>query len=325
MKILMENCSKNEAKWLEMRKGYIGASEAYDAADIDDDSRPLRPWLKLRGEEEEFVGNDSTYFGKQLENFVADEFCRQYVVDHPGTDIKLVAPDIMVRHPTLEFASATFDRFVYINGELCLLELKTTKAQFAEAWADNSVPKRYRVQVLHQLACLEDERVSRGFAACFIMEPSFVYREIPNDPAIVQEILSREKTLFEMAKAGVVPALKTPTPYELRALFWKGDGALVEMPPDLEVLCSQYRVAMKNFEAAEAKKKKLSALITQSCGGIGKAEGSQYNCTMVRTEYEELDVKALKEGAPDVHDALLKTYKRNIKKFYPLVKERKEK
>lgn len=322
MQILLENCQDNQEKWFEMKQGKVGASLAYDAADIDDFADPVKAWLTLRGERPEIEDNESMYFGRQLEDFTAEEFARRYVTDHPGAEVKLTKADCLVQHPSIPWAVATPDYWVDINGERCLLNPKTTKAQFLDSWEEGQCPNRYRAQMLHELACCPG--IFRAFLGCFIFAPTYRYVEIERQEAFIQTLLEREASTYDYFLKKTPPPLKIASPESLRAHFWEAKGDVL-LPEDaqgevLAKLCKQYADWNEKAKAAEAEKKLLSTAVLEQCGSFKKARVPGFNVTMVRSEYNDLDSKRIREEDPILFNELFAKYGKAVKKFYPLIK-----
>jgi predicted phage-related endonuclease len=308
MKILLRNASKDRQKWLSLKQSTIGGSEAYDAADVDEGSAPLKPWLKLRGESAQESGEveplSLPYFGLQLEQFVAEEFCREYVRQHPGADVKLLNPDALMGHQTIDWLTATPDRHVIINGELCNLNGKTAHQSQLKYWEGGGCPNRYRAQVLHEAKVQEAMGMQRSFLACLVYVPAFFIVEVPHDPNVIEELVRRESTLIDMVKTGTVPPVKNATGEDLAKAFWEvseSDVLEVEEGSDDHFLITTYAQLHGSYKLLEERKKVESAELLNRFGKYKRVVTPDgYRVTLVRQERSGLDLESLRRDQPDV-------------------------
>lgn len=321
MEILLENCTQNFDQWKALKAGKIGASLAYDAADIDEFSDPVKAWLDIMGMREELEDNESMYWGRRLEDVVAVEFAERYVTDHPGAEVKLHKGDCLVQHPKIPWMVCTPDYFVDINGERCILQCKTTRAELLSSWEEGACPNRVRAQELHELACIPE--VNRAFAACFIYAPTYRYVEIERQSEFISALEEREAAFYKYYEQKTPPPLKIGTPEVYRALFWEPSGETMPYDPQtgdaLNQLCSKYESSNALAKEHEEQKKAASSGVMAICGTFKKAMTDQFKISVVRSEFPELDEKRLKEKDPALYAALLADYGKTTRRIYPRI------
>jgi len=319
MQVLIENCQENKEQWLKAREGKITATMAYDAADIDEGSSPMNAWLGLRGEREPFHGNESTEIGLLLEDDVAELFCRRYIEDNPGADVKLNKFDVFGVHDKYDFLGSSFDWEVIINGERSLLETKTTRARFLPQWEDGNVPNRYRAQLLHELAV--DGAARRAYIAALVFEPTLKYSYIDREEELVDELVQRELRLYELFKQGTPPDLKNPTQEHLKALFWETDESEIILEPRHQEIIASYKSACDQEKQAKERKAKCQADLLQLCGKAKRARCGDYKVSIVRTEYQNFDTARWKKEDPTQYESLRGQYGKPVSYMYARISE----
>lgn len=136
----MEQGSK---EWLELRKNYIGASDAPAIMQVSPWRTPYQVWqekLGIGGIQEE---TDAMRYGKRME----EEARRKY----EGYTGILVCPEI-VFHPKKKFMMASLDGLSF-NGDMAV-EIKNANYEDHKLAKLGKIPEKYFPQVQHQLACL---------------------------------------------------------------------------------------------------------------------------------------------------------------------------
>lgn len=328
MKTLLENCSKEPERWKSLRRGKITGTMAYDAADIDDGSSPIRAYLQLGGNLPEPTENEPMYFGKKLQSKVAEIFCEKYVEDHPGAVVNLKEADNFVQHETIPFVAATLDFEVTINGERCILETKTTNERNLELWDDGRIPNRARAQGLHQLGIARSDGVSRCFLAALIFKPTFRYGVIEANDALIAELYAREAKLFDCYDRSDPPGVKNATQEELTQLFFNNDGIDLTClyPEDKLSVLSKFKEVSEAAKKIEEEKRSLSRQILEICGAASKAVCGKWSVTIVRNSgYESIDLKAFEKEDPSLFGNVFDRFKKKTNPYmYPIVRPPKE-
>jgi len=139
--------TKEEKKqWLEERRTGIGGSDVAAVLGINPYRSPVEVYLDKTGQSPlETPDNDKMYWGRALEDLVAQEFSKR-------TGKKVQRRNQMFRDKEYSFLIANIDR--YIVGEQAILECKTASEYTKDQWGEDGtddVPFYYLCQVLHYM------------------------------------------------------------------------------------------------------------------------------------------------------------------------------
>lgn len=193
-----------EAEWLEWRKKGIGGSDAGAVLGVS-------PYKTIRDVYCEKIGRvpDVTEegnwvaleVGKRLEDLVAEIFSRK-------TGFRVWQEKVMFQHPLYPFMLADIDYFFETpEGEVGILECKTSNVYAKEKWDDDSVPYHYEIQCRHYMAV---KNVGLAYCACLFSnsETDFVYRRIERDLDFEEVMIEQEEAFwYENVQAGMEPML----------------------------------------------------------------------------------------------------------------------
>ncbi|MBS1208791.1 MAG: endonuclease [Proteobacteria bacterium] len=140
---LVSTKDMSREKWLEVRNGGIGSSDAAAAVGLSPYKSPLELWLEKtnRKQPENISEKEAVFWGTTLEPILA-------AVYQQRTGNKVRRVNAVLQHPTQSFMLANLDRAVGYDG---ILEIKTASYHSAPLW-EETVPEAYQCQVLHQLA-----------------------------------------------------------------------------------------------------------------------------------------------------------------------------
>lgn len=142
--------SKDE--WLEIRKHYVGGSDAGAVVGLNPYKSAYALWAEKCGYIQPFAGNLTTEVGAYLEAFVADLWSRE-------TGKKVRRKNRVLVSDQYPFACADVDRVVI--GEKALLECKTTTSVPIMRQLRNceDFPDAYYAQCVHYLAVTGYDRI----------------------------------------------------------------------------------------------------------------------------------------------------------------------
>lgn len=131
-------------EWLEIRKGYIGGSDAGAIVGLNPYSSPFAVWAEKTGNVPAFEGNTITQVGSFLEEFVAKLFEEE-------TGKKLHRRNFTLVNDLYPWACANIDREVV--GEDALVEIKTTNSYVnVKKFQNGEYPEQWYAQMTHYLA-----------------------------------------------------------------------------------------------------------------------------------------------------------------------------
>lgn len=131
-------------EWLQIRRGYIGGSDAGAIIGLNPWNSAFSVWAEKTGATPEFEGNTATRVGNELEDFVAHLFMEE-------TGKKVQRCNFTLVNPDYPFACANIDR--EILGEDAILEVKTTNNwDTAKMTRNGQYPDQWLCQMTHYLA-----------------------------------------------------------------------------------------------------------------------------------------------------------------------------
>ena len=184
----------DEKKWLAARREGIGGSDASIIVGLNRWKSPFQLWLEKTGkaEAEDLSGNEYVYWGKVLEEAIANRFC-----ELTGKKVQRRGLLQMDDYP---YIRASVDRMVV--GENAGLECKTCNGFSAKEWEDDEVPAAYYVQCQHYMMVTGCER---WYIAVLIGGNHFVWKEIPRNDDEIDILLQAEIDFWHKVEEGIMP------------------------------------------------------------------------------------------------------------------------
>ena len=174
--------------WLENRRSGLGGSDAGSILGINPYSTPLDTYLDKVGEGIEIADNDAMYWGRALEDLVADEYATR-------TGQKVQRRNAILQHPKHPWMLANLDR--WIVGQNAILECKTAGGHLADQWGETGtdrVPDHYLAQVTHYLAVTGAKYAD---IAVLIGGRDFRIFHIPRDEDLIKQIIRAEEIFWK--------------------------------------------------------------------------------------------------------------------------------
>lgn len=281
-------------KWLKVRRGSIGGSEAAAIMGLSPWKSAYTLWLEKTGQlqEEDKADNEAVHFGSLLENIVAAEFCHR-----EGKKVKKCG---LYRSREFPFLTGSFDRLVI--GENAGLECKTTSAYARDKWDDGQIPPAYYVQCQHYMLV---SGLPRWYIACLVGGNHFVSWIVERDEGDIAMLLEAERAFWDKVQRGVMPEIdgSDSTARSLKEIYKGGFVEPVTMPAFTSDLLQRWD-ELKALEADLKGKKqevqnKLCALLGDNEVGIIGDRKVSWKTTAGRTT---IDSKALKADLPDVFE-----------------------
>lgn len=157
--------------WLRDRKSFIGSSDIATIVGCNKFDTPYQLYLRKKGEKEEKEETFEMHMGHLLEPVVSRLFSEE-----TGLEILQESEqEFIVRNINYPDFSASPDRFYLDNGELCILECKTTQMKIDQY----DLPKYWQCQLQWQLGLCG---LKKGCLAWLISGHLFGFQEIDFDP-----------------------------------------------------------------------------------------------------------------------------------------------
>ena len=288
----------DEKKWLDARREGIGGSDASVIVGLNRWKSPFQLWLEKTGkaEPEDLSDNEYVYWGKVLEEAVANRFC-----ELTGKKVQRRGLLQMDDYP---YIRASVDRMVI--GENAGLECKTCNGFAAKEWEDDEVPTAYYVQCQHYMMVTGCER---WYIAVLIGGNHFVWKEIPRNDNEIDLLLQAEIDFWHKVDAGIMPEVDGSESCKdaLAAEFRGGNAEPLTLPDAATVIIERIRAlddAKKNTEEdLEHHKNRLRRLM----GDYELGYAGDYKVTWkTQAGRTTVDNKALKAKEPAIYAKYVK-------------------
>lgn len=134
---------QNTPEWLEMRKNYLGASDAPVLMGFHKWRTPYKLWEEKLGLNNGSADNSAMAYGRKMEAPALEKYQELTGIE--------VGPDI-VYHPTKKYMMASLDGLS--EDQKCAVEIKNVCLEDHLVAKGGKVPDKYYPQVQHQMACL---------------------------------------------------------------------------------------------------------------------------------------------------------------------------
>lgn len=244
--------------------------------------------IKNKGNQEAFAT------GHKYEPYVADTLLEKLTTERWVHSIEMMDDTTMYRcgqrreDGSLKYpwALADFDRFAIINGEPCIVEIKTTSVHnfdVIKQWKEGICPEYYEFQVRHYMAVANVDRAVICCAWGFRPDEN-AYVVIDRDMDIEERLMDAEADFCLCVEAGIEPDLDEQNKDLLMKYYAVLYGLPNEKKPFLEldatnkdkidaILKAQEEVKKKEQEVSIAKKalsKAQADLLPTFVGDDGK-------------------------------------------------------
>lgn len=176
-------------EWLELRRHGVGGSDAGAIASVNPWTPPLKVWAEKTGRIPSDPDNESMFWGRELEDVIADVFARK----HPELDVW--RDERMVHHPGRPWQFANTDRRIGLDQ---ILEVKTADKDMADEWAEGP-PMHYQCQFQHYCSVLG---ASGGYIV--VLLGGNRYREFPleRDDELIDLLVGMEEQFWTVNVGG---------------------------------------------------------------------------------------------------------------------------
>lgn len=278
----------------QMRRTFIGGSDAAATLGLDPYRSPVALWLEKTGRTEGFEGNAATEWGHRLEPVVAD-----WLAD-ARPDLALLDPGERTwRHPDRPWMACTPDRIAIDRARhgFGVVQIKTTGWRSASEWEAGDAPDQHRVQLAHEMEVLG---AAWGVLVCLVdgRYPHVVEQD--PDPDVTEALVAAEARFWASLDGDSPPLVGHLDEAGDLAAVWRPDpGAMVELDGEAAAALAELhdiRAAAKVLEAAE---KRLRAVIECAMGEatVGTVDGRKAVTWAARTE---VDIDRLTADHPAV-------------------------
>lgn len=181
---------QNTPEWLEMRKNYLGASDAPIVMGVSKWCTPLALWEEKLGISEPRQTNARMLRGHELE-----PEARKAYSDYTGVHVD---PKV-VFHPEIDYMMASLDG-ISPDGKT-VVEIKCAGKKDHETAKQGRVPDHYYPQLQHQLAVI-GVNMLHYFSYSF---KEYCIVNVARDDTYIEEMIAREKDFWECLKSWSPP------------------------------------------------------------------------------------------------------------------------
>lgn len=295
LKMIPVDQEKRHDEWLQIRRGYIGGSDAGAIIGMNPYASAFSVWAEKTGQVPEFIGNISTRTGTLLEDLVAKLFMEE-------TGKKVQRLNYTLVNEAYPFACANIDR--EIIGEDAILECKTTNSFVnVKKFRTGEYPEQWYAQITHYLAVTG---AKKAYLAVLSECRDFRIFELERDEDEIKALMDAERDFWNEY---VIPK-KTPpvdghsaTSETIKEMFQieTGDEADLTGFDDLftmrKTLSENIRSLKTELDGLDNRLK--TALGSRSTGICGrwKATWKLQNTSgldreAIKADYPEIDLKA---------------------------------
>lgn len=277
--------------WLELRRGYIGGSDAGAVAGMNPYAGAYSVWLEKTGRAQGFEGNLRTEVGAYLEDFVAKEFERQ-------TGKKTRKLNRTLVNDLYPWACADIDR--RITGEDAILEIKTTNSLPAmRMFGRNEYPAQWYCQMVHYLAVTG---ATKAYLAVLINGGEFRTWELERSETEIEALMRIEERFWEHVTNDTPPEAMAADSEAVNDYLGSAEtipDTPLDLTPELGLL-QQYAEAKAQ---ADEWSKKLDELKARICVALGECEtglAEGYRVSWKPSTRATFDTKAFQKDNPGI-------------------------
>ncbi len=283
----------DEKKWLEARREGIGGSDAAVVVGLNRWKSPFQLWLEKTGkaEPEDLSNNEYVYWGKVLEEVVANRFC-----ELTGKKVQRRGLLQMDDYP---YILASVDRMVV--GENAGLECKTCNGFSAKEWEDDEVPAAYYVQCQHYMMVTGCER---WYIAVLIGGNRFVWKEIPRNDKEIDLLFQAETEFWHKVQEGIMPEVDGSESCKdaLVAEFQGGIAEPLTLPGMAVGIIEQIRKIEDAKNDLENNSEFYKNQLRRMMGSYELGYAGDYKVSWkAQAGRTTIDSKALKEKEPEIY------------------------
>lgn len=289
--MIQEIKTKNREEWLELRKSYIGGSEAGAVMGLDSYSSPYRVWAEKTGRIPGFDGNITTEVGAYLEELVAQMFCRE-------TGKKVRRKTATMVNDLYPWACADVDRMVV--GESALLECKTTTSfPVMRKVKGGEYPERWYCQMTHYMAVTG---LKKAYLAVLVNCRDFRWFELERDQEEIDTLMRCEHDFWQYVASDEEPPADglDATGETLATIYADGGGGEVELFGRTEQL-KRYFDLDAQIKDLKRQQEQIKQAIQQDMGEAEKARCAGFKISWpVQDGKRSFNAKRLEADYPDM-------------------------
>lgn len=287
------------------RGSYLGGYDASAILGVSKYGTPLSVWLEKTGQTKPQQGSNlAMELGLYLEPFVlakAEQELNAVITNHQD----------FITHPDHDFICGHIDGLCTINGDLVLIDAKTTSAYNKHNFGDDLDPTNPALwQIYHYFSCLPD--VKYGYIVALIGNTDLRFIKIGRNQNVIDGLVKLETDFWNnYVLTGTPPPAEKLTADDAKnviALFPTVDDDVIETD-DLTVTTmlsdlSQVKAMIKTYTAKE---KELQVKLGFFLGGHSGCKAGKYSYTWKDQTTSRVSTDRLREKYPEIAKELTTT------------------
>lgn len=287
--IRVSTLGMSREKWLEVRRGAIGGSDAAAIIGLNQYSSPYSVWADKTGRLPEKPDNEAMRLGRDLEEYVASRWREE-------TGKKTKRVNAILYSKKIPFAHANVDRWV--SGENAGLECKTTSIMNLKKFNGGEYPENYYVQCVHYMAVTGADR---WYLAVLVLGKGFYHFTIERDEEEIAALLRQEESFWDCVKTDTPPAVDgaPATSDALKTIYSGANGESIELFGRDELFLRYEELTVQKAEIDE----EIEKIKQQLMSDLREAESATcgaWSVSWKRQTRKTFDVEAFKKQNPSV-------------------------
>lgn len=280
-------------EWLTARRQGIGGSDIAAIAGVNPWETALSVYLRKTGELPEKEETEAMYWGRVLEDLVAQEYARR----HPEVRVRRI--NAVLQHPEVPYFLGNIDREIRRKGDPpAILECKTTSAWQGGRWRED-VPDHVMCQVQWYLGITG---YPTAVVAVLIGGNQYREFEIGRDDEIIGYLHEIGRRFWEEHVIPRVPPAPEATDLEtVEAMHPISNGQTIDLPPDALSILSEYDAAKEAEKAARQRREDAEAKLKALLGDYEAGYAGDRLVSWKTIVSQRLDTKRLKAERPDIY------------------------
>lgn len=291
LKMIPVDQEKRHDEWLQIRRGYIGGSDAGAIIGLNPYASAFSVWAEKTGKTPEFGGNISTRTGTLLEDLVARLFMEE-------TGKKVQRLNFTIVNEEYPFACANIDR--EIIGEDAILECKTTTSYLnVKKFRTGEYPEQWYAQMTHYLAVTG---AKKAYLAVLIECRDFRIFELERDEEEIKALMDAERHFWNT----YVLTRKTPpvdghsaTSDTIKQMFTEEAGDNVDLSGLLDTF-QRRKILKGQIDSLNEQMDSLDNSIKVAMGSNPKGTCGRFSVSWKIQNTNGLDRKKMKEDFPEI-------------------------
>lgn len=277
-------------EWLQLRRGFIGGSDAGAVVGMNEYSSPYALWCEKTGRVPGFDGNLTTTVGAYLEDLVARLFTQR-------TGIKVRRKNAMLVNSEYPWACADVDRIV--SGEDALLEIKTTNSIPAmKKIAGGEYPEHWYCQMTHYLAVTG---MQRAYLAVLVNCRELKIYTLERDQTEIDALMAAEEEFWThvIGDTPPVPDGSEATTDTISTIYAESSEGTVELF-GRESMLDEYAALKRQKKAVDERISEIENIIKLDMADCERGTCGGYSILWKTQSRSTFQTKALAADHPEI-------------------------